>query len=78
MKRLIPLLILLVSFGVSIAAAMLGLIAGPDHLPSVANFHVAFLLIAALTLIATPGFLLMDSNDGAHVSRKPVRGTRKP
>jgi EmrB/QacA subfamily drug resistance transporter len=68
---------LTVSFGVSISAAMLGLIAGPSHLPNVANFHVAFLLIAGLTLIATPGFFLMASDDGAHVSRKPVRGTRE-
>jgi hypothetical protein len=59
---------LTVSFGVSIAAAMLGLIAGPDRLPGVADFHIAFLLIALLTLIATPGFLLLAPTDGAHVS----------
>jgi EmrB/QacA subfamily drug resistance transporter len=66
---------LTVSFGVSIAAAMLGLIAGPDRLPGVADFHIAFLLIALLTLSATPGFLLLAPTDGAHVSHYRNRST---
>jgi EmrB/QacA subfamily drug resistance transporter len=60
---------LTVSFGVSIAAMLLGLIAGPGRLPDVADFHIAFLLIALLTLSATPGFLLLAPTDGALVSR---------
>jgi EmrB/QacA subfamily drug resistance transporter len=60
---------LTVSFGVSIAATLLAVIAGPGHLPSVANFHLAFLLVALITLVATPGFLLLTKADGAHVSR---------
>ncbi|HVY17165.1 MAG TPA: DHA2 family efflux MFS transporter permease subunit [Rhodopila sp.] len=64
---------LTVSFGVSIAAALLGLIAGPGQLPSVADFHLAFLLIALLTLSATPGFLWLGAADGQHVSHHRVR-----
>lgn len=60
---------LTVSFGVSIAATLLAVIAGPGHLPSVADFHHAFLLVALITLVATPGFLLLTKADGAHVSR---------
>jgi hypothetical protein len=66
---------LTVSFGVTIAATMLGVIAGAARLPDVADFHVAFVLIALLTLSATPGFLLLAPGDGAHVSRNRRRGT---
>jgi EmrB/QacA subfamily drug resistance transporter len=68
---------LTVSFGVSIAAALLSLVAGPGQLPSVADFHTVFLLIALLTLSAAPGFLLLEATDGAHVShhsRRPAKG----
>jgi EmrB/QacA subfamily drug resistance transporter len=64
---------LTVSFGVSIAAALLGLIAGPGNLPSVADFHLAFLLVALITLISAPGFLLLAHLDAAHVSRYRAR-----
>jgi EmrB/QacA subfamily drug resistance transporter len=64
---------LTVSFGVSIAAALLGLIAGPGNLPSIANFHLAFLLVALITLVSAPGFLLLAHLDAAHVSRYRVR-----
>ncbi len=60
---------LTVSFGVSIAAALLGVIAGPGQLPSVADFHLAFLAVALLTLASAPGFLLLGKLDAAHVSR---------
>jgi EmrB/QacA subfamily drug resistance transporter len=60
---------LTVSFGVSIAATLLALIAGPGMLPSVADFHHAFLLVALITLVSAPGFLLLTRTDGAHVSR---------
>jgi MFS family permease len=68
---------LTVSFGVSIAATLLAVIAGPGHLPSVADFHHAFLLVALITLVSAPGFLLLTKADGAHVSRykvKPKKG----
>ena len=60
---------LTVSFGVSIAATLLALIAGPGVLPTVADFHLAFLLVALITLVSAPGFLLLAPTDGAHVSR---------
>jgi EmrB/QacA subfamily drug resistance transporter len=59
---------LTISFGVSIAAALLSLIAGPGNLPSVSDFHHAFLLVAMITLVSAPGFLWLTSEDGAHVS----------
>jgi len=67
---------LTVSFGVSAAAALLGLIAGPGRLPDVADFHDAFLLVALITLVSAPGFLRLRPEDGAQVSgyrAKPAR-----
>jgi len=58
---------LTVSFGVSVAAVLLGIIAGP-HPPDVADFHAAFLLVALLTLLSAPGFLGLREDDAAHVS----------
>ncbi len=68
---------LTVSFGVSIAATLLAVIAGPGNLPTVADFHDAFLLVALITLASAPGFLLLAPNDAAHVSRhrmQPAKG----
>ena len=68
---------LTVSFGVSAAAALLGLIAGPGRLPDVADFHDAFLLVALVTLASAPGFLRLRLEDGAQVSgyrRGPAPG----
>ena len=59
---------LTVSFGVSVAAALLGLLAGPGRLPDVADFHDAFLLVALITLASAPGFLRLRPDDGAQVS----------
>ena len=59
---------LTISFGVSVAAALLRLIAGPDRLPDVADFHDAFLLVALITLLSAPGFLRLRLEDGAQVS----------
>ncbi len=59
---------LTVSFGVSIAAALLGLIAGPGKLPTVHDFHLAFISVAFITLASVPGFLLLRPEDGAAVS----------
>jgi hypothetical protein len=41
----------------------------------VADFHIAFLLIAVLTVSATPGFMLLSPADGAHVSHYQNRST---
>ena len=59
---------LTISFGVSIAAALLAIVAGPRGGPSLADFHRVFLLVALITLISAPGFLLLRPQDGAHVS----------
>ena len=59
---------LTISFGVSIAAAALGVIAGEGNRPSVADFHKAFLLVAVITLVSAPGFLRLRTEDGADVS----------
>jgi EmrB/QacA subfamily drug resistance transporter len=59
---------LTMSFGVSIAAALLGLIAGPGNLPDVADFHLAFVGVALITLASAPGFLRLKSEDGSTVS----------
>ena len=68
---------LTVSFGVSIAAALLGLIAGPGRLPDVADFHYAFLIVALITLVSAPGFLWLQPEDGSDVSgfRAKIRTT---
>ena len=59
---------LTISFGVSVAAALLRLIAGPGRLPDVADFHDAFLLVSLITLASAPGFLRLRPEDGAQVS----------
>ena len=59
---------LTVSFGVSIAAVLLGVIAGPGRQPDVADFHLAFLLVALITLLSAPGFLRLREDDAEHVS----------
>jgi hypothetical protein len=59
---------LTVSFGVSIAAALLTLVAGRDNLPTVANFHLVFMLVAGLTLLSVPLFFLLRPEDGATVT----------
>jgi EmrB/QacA subfamily drug resistance transporter len=66
---------LTISLGVAMAAALLGLIAGPALTPSVAQFHMAFVLVSLVTLASAPGFLLLKPGDGAVVSHHRVRGT---
>ena len=65
---------LTISFGVSIAAALLGLIAGPGRLPDVRDFHLAFLMVALITLASVPGFLKLRPEDGSAVSGYRVKG----
>jgi EmrB/QacA subfamily drug resistance transporter len=59
---------LTISLGVAMAATILGVIAGPALAPSVAQFHLAFVLVALVTLSSAPGFLLLARDDGEHVS----------
>lgn len=59
---------LTISFGVSIAAALLAVVS-PSHVtPSIADFHLVFVLMALVTLVSAPGFLLLHRGAGAHVS----------
>ncbi len=71
---------LTISFGVSIAAVVLALVAGPGELPTVGDFHMAFLIVAGITLLSAPGFLLLHPGDGANVSghARPGRQALKP
>jgi EmrB/QacA subfamily drug resistance transporter len=59
---------LTISFGVSVAAALLAIVAGPLVTPSLADFHRVFLLVAVITLFSAPWFLLLRREDGANVS----------
>lgn len=59
---------LTVSFGVSIAAALLALVSGGRDLPTVGQFHLVFVLMALVTLVSAPAFLLLDREAGARVS----------
>lgn len=59
---------LTMGFGVSLSAAVLGLIAPSERALRVADFHTALLLTALVTLLSAPGFLLLAPNDGALVS----------
>ena len=57
-----------VSFGVSIAAMLLGLVSWGGQPLTTERFHMAFLLGAALPLLGIPGFLFLRPEDGSHVS----------
>jgi EmrB/QacA subfamily drug resistance transporter len=65
---------LMMGLGVSVSAAMLGLIAGPADALTVAEFHLVFLALAFVPLLALPGFLTLTPRDGAQVSRHVRRG----
>lgn len=57
-----------VSFGVSIAAMLLGLVAWGGAPLSPEKFHEVFLMMAVIPLVALPGFLFLRPEDGAQVS----------
>ncbi|HEY4199165.1 MAG TPA: DHA2 family efflux MFS transporter permease subunit [Devosiaceae bacterium] len=57
-----------VSFGVSLAAMFLGLIAPSEGAISPREFHIVFLLLAVIPLLAIPGFLRLHPEDGKQVS----------
>lgn len=65
---------LTITFGVSLAATLLALIAGPEGVPAPSDFHRAFLLVALIPLASMPGLLALPAAVGAHVShwRGPV------
>ncbi|WP_237478179.1 DHA2 family efflux MFS transporter permease subunit [Lichenibacterium dinghuense] len=65
-----------VSFGVSTAAMVLGLLSRHGEALTVAGFHRAFLLTAVVPLLALPGFLLLKAEDGAQVSGHRVGTAR--
>jgi EmrB/QacA subfamily drug resistance transporter len=58
---------LTVSFGVSLGAALLARLAD-GHVPTLAQFHLTFVLLALLPLLALPGFARLRASDGAQVS----------
>ncbi|HTW75746.1 MAG TPA: DHA2 family efflux MFS transporter permease subunit [Steroidobacteraceae bacterium] len=59
---------LTVSFGVSLAALLLGVVSPHGQMLTPARFHAVFLMMAALPLLALPGFLRLRPEDGAQVS----------
>jgi EmrB/QacA subfamily drug resistance transporter len=58
-----------VSFGVSLGAMFLGLVAREGAPLTPEAFHHAFLLLAVLPLLSLPGFLFLRAHDGAEVSQ---------
>jgi MFS family permease len=58
---------LTVSFGVSLGAALLARLAD-GRVPTLAQFHMTFVLLALLPLLALPGFARLRASDGAQVS----------
>ncbi len=70
---------LTVSFGVSLGAALLGLLTPARSVPTVAAFHTVFLLIAALPIVALPAFARLRPSDGVEVSgHAPGTGSGPP
>jgi hypothetical protein len=59
---------LAMSFGVSVSATLLALVAGEGGAISVADFQLVFLMLGGLTLLALPGILTLTAQDGALVS----------
>jgi EmrB/QacA subfamily drug resistance transporter len=57
-----------VSFGVSVAAMLLGLVTMESHILTPERFHEAFLISAIIPLLAIPGFLRLRPEDGVQVS----------
>lgn len=64
---------LTLGFGVSISAALLDAVMPRSGLPTLHDFHVVFLTMAAVPLLAAVGFLPLTETDGAEVSRHRVR-----
>ena len=60
-------------FGVSISAALLDAVMPHNGLPSLHDFHIVFLTMAAVPLVAAVGFLPLTETDGVEVSRHRTR-----
>ena len=65
---------LTVSFGVSLGAAWLGLLAPLHTAPTLATFHLTFVVLAVLPLLAVPAFARLQPHDGAVVSGHAAPG----
>jgi hypothetical protein len=59
---------LTMGLGVSVSAALLGILAGGAGVPTIPQFRLAFVLVALMPLAALPGFLTLQPEDGAEVS----------
>jgi EmrB/QacA subfamily drug resistance transporter len=64
---------LTLGFGVSISAALLDVVMPRTGLPTLRDFHVVFLAMALVPLLAAPAFLPLAETDGVEVSRHRVR-----
>jgi len=67
-----------VSFGVSIAAMLLGLVTWGGAPLTTDRFHLAFLIGAVVPLLGIPGFLFLRPEDGGHVSGHTPRTASTP
>jgi EmrB/QacA subfamily drug resistance transporter len=57
-----------VSFGVSVSAMLLGLVTWQNQPLTPARFHEVFLLMAVISLLSLPGFIILRPEDGREVS----------
>lgn len=57
-----------ISFGVSVAATLLGLVSLDGSALTPERFHIAFLIMAVIPLLSLPGFLMLRHDDGSQVS----------
>jgi EmrB/QacA subfamily drug resistance transporter len=64
---------LTLGFGVSISAALLDAVMPRSGMPTLHDFHIVFLTMALMPLLASPGFLPLAETDGVEVSRHRVR-----
>ena len=67
-----------VSFGVSVAAMLLGLVTLDGSPLTPEKFHIAFLLMAVIPLLGIPGFLQLRPEDGAQVSGHQRQSKKQP
>jgi EmrB/QacA subfamily drug resistance transporter len=69
---------LTMGLGVSLSAALLGILAGEGATPTATDFRHVFLVIALLPLAALPGFFSLQPQDGSAVSGHRPRGATRP
>jgi EmrB/QacA subfamily drug resistance transporter len=60
-------------FGVSISAALLDAVMPRTGLPTLHDFHIVFVIMAMVPMVAAVGFLPLQAEDGVEVSRHRVR-----